>query len=285
MRKKLLCIICCLSCLLSGCVALPGQEPFGEKTYSDEKAQTVYEDISSSMAKIDFEDWNGFSISSTLYSSGFDRFDIYKTEEYTVAYCQIHHNDYFIWNDGRLYYYTDDKVFYRNMNWDEIVTESFVMERWEIARQLLELKDMELTYKHIPMADNQKLLKAKYPETEIGGQKIHSAELLFYLNENGEYDEVTLHCVKEGENEMSITFFPYEGTTDVQAERKLWSFGYDVGLLDRGVPALSQQEENREWSREIIDSIDFASLIQGAEYAEDLTFPDLTTLLAEMAEE
>lgn len=85
---------------------LPGQEPFGEKTYSDEKAQTVYEDISSSMAKIDFEDWNGFSISSNLYSSGFDRFDIYKTEEYTVAYCQMHYDDYFIWNDGRLYYYT-----------------------------------------------------------------------------------------------------------------------------------------------------------------------------------
>ena len=37
------------ACLLSGYIALPGQEPFGEKTYTAEQAQAVYEKISADM--------------------------------------------------------------------------------------------------------------------------------------------------------------------------------------------------------------------------------------------
>ena len=105
------------------------------------------------------------------------------------------------------------------------------------------------------------------------------------VDENGEFNKVTMHCTKEGENYMSISFFPYEGSTDLQAERKLWSFGRDLELTEESVPALSQQEENREWSRKMIDSMDFEILVERAEYAEDLTFPDLPTLLSEMAKE
>ena len=47
-----------------------------------------------------------------------------------------------------------------------------------------------------------------------------------------EFNKVTMHCTKEGENYMSISFFPYEGSTDLQAERKLWSFGHDLGLTE-----------------------------------------------------
>ena len=43
-----------LACLLSGCIALPGQEPFGEKTYPAEQAQAVYEKISADMEQREF---------------------------------------------------------------------------------------------------------------------------------------------------------------------------------------------------------------------------------------
>lgn len=282
MRIKAICIICGLFCFLSGCIALPGQEPFGEKTYSGEKAQAIYEDISSSMYQIDFGDWKGYSISSDFNSI----VDVYKTEEYTLAYYEISGKDYSVWYDGRLYYYTDDKLFYRDMEWEKLETENFAKEKWDLVRQLLELEDVKLTCKYIPMAsDHKNLLKAEYPAAQIDGQQITFAELLFYLDENREFNKVTMHCTKEGENYMSISFFPYEGSTDLQAERKLWSFGRDLGLTEESVPALSQQEENREWSRKMIDSMDFEVLVERAEYAEDLTFPDLPTLLSEMAKE
>ena len=45
---------------------------------------------------------------------------------------------------------------------------------------------------------------------------------------------------------VSISYFSYEGSTSLQAERSIWSFGYDAGLTDEGVPALSDQSEDRE---------------------------------------
>ena len=45
-----------LACLLSGCIALPGQEPFGETTYPAEQAQAVYEKLSADMEQREFKD-------------------------------------------------------------------------------------------------------------------------------------------------------------------------------------------------------------------------------------
>ena len=59
----------------------------------------------------------------------------------------------------------------------------------------------------------------------------------------------------------------------MQAERSIWSFGYDAGLTDEGVPALSDQSENRERCRALISGMDFDALAERSEYREDLMFP------------
>ena len=75
---------------------------------------------------------------------------------------------------------------------EKLETENFAKEKWDLARQLLELEDVKLTCKYIPMAsDHKNLLKAEYPAAQIDGQQITFAELLFYLDENGEFNKVT----------------------------------------------------------------------------------------------
>ena len=49
--------------------------------------------------------------------------------------------------------------------------------------------------------------------------------------------------------------------------------GYDAGLTDEGVPALSDQSENRERCRALISGMDFDALAERSEYREDLMFP------------
>ena len=44
-------------------------------------------------------------------------------------------------------------------------------------------------------------------------------------------------------------------------------------MIEQGVPALSTQENDREWSRSMIDSIDFDSILHRAKYKDDLAFP------------
>lgn len=72
-----------LACLLSGCIALPGQEPFGEKTYPIEQAQAVYEKLSADMEQQEFMDQSGYIIQIRPFIlsedvSDFD-YDVYKT--------------------------------------------------------------------------------------------------------------------------------------------------------------------------------------------------------------
>ena len=77
-----------LACLLSGCIALPGQEPFGEKTYPVEQAQAVYEKLSADMEQQEFMDQNGYTIRILPFVRNNDvsdfMYDICKTAEYTV---------------------------------------------------------------------------------------------------------------------------------------------------------------------------------------------------------
>ena len=53
----------------------------------------------------------------------------------------------------------------------------------------------------------------------------------------------------------------------------MWSFAHELGLIERGVPAISVQQEDREWSRSMMEGIDFDSILERARYREDLTFP------------
>ena len=271
-----------LSCLLSGCIALPGQEPFGETTYSAEQAQAVYEKISADMEQREFKDQSGYSIQILPFILSEDvndfEYDVYKTEEYTVCDADGPGEDY-LWHKGRLYcsYYDNDHITYRDMAWEDLEFDAYAAECWSIARQLLERDDPELTYKYIPMSSQPYLLKAAYPDIELSdGREIRFAELYFYMDENGAYDGFGLSWQEDRRQNVSIAYFPYEGSTSLQAERSIWSFGYDAGLTDEGVPALSDQSEDRERCRALISGMDFDALAERSEYREDLCIPPMT---------
>ena len=271
-----------LSCLLSGCIALPGQEPFGETTYSAEQAQAVYEKISADMEQREFKDQSGYSIQILPFILSEDvndfEYDVYKTEEYTVCDADGPGEDY-LWHKGRLYcsYYDNDHITYRDMAWEDLEFDAYAAECWSIARQLLERDDPELTYKYIPMSSQRYLLKAAYPDIELSdGREIRFAELYFYMDENGAYDGFGLSWQEDRRQNVSIAYFPYEGSTSLQAERRIWSFGYDAGLTDEGVPALSDQSEDRERCRALISGMDFDALAERSEYREDLCVPPMT---------
>ena len=271
-----------LACLLSGCIALPGQEPFGEKTYPVEQAQAVYEKLSADMEQQEFMDQNGYTIRILPFVRNNDvsdfMYDICKTAEYTVFAAEGACEDY-LWYKDRLYcgYYDDNPITYRDMAWEDLKFEAYAAERWSIARQLLERDDPELTYKYIPMSSPPYLLKAAYPDIELSdGREIRFAELYFYMDENGKYDGFGLSWQEDRRQNVSISYFPYEGSTSLQAERRIWSFGYDAGLTDEGVPALSDQSEDRERCRALISGMDFDALAERSEYREDLCVPPMT---------
>lgn len=71
-------------CLLSGChiAARPGQEPFGEQTYSGTEARAVYEEVCAAMGQAGFSGWSGYSI---RMDEDMVSHDIYRTEEYMVG--------------------------------------------------------------------------------------------------------------------------------------------------------------------------------------------------------
>lgn len=258
-------------CLLSGCrmVALPGREPFGERTYSDERAQVVYQNVCAEMERIDFFDWNGYSME---LDEGWDRHDFYRTEEYTAAWHEG--AEEYLWYQERLYCADGETITYRDMTWEELQSDEYAARQWELVREVLTQNPENLEYKYIPMSsERQYLLTAKYPTTEWEGQTKYALRLSFSLDEDGTFAGCTLHWQENGDRVLDLAFFPYESSYSLQAERKIWSFAHDGGLLEEVVPALSTQEDDREWCRSIIASIDFNSILDRAEYRENLTFP------------
>lgn len=275
-KCKLILIIGTFLCL-AGCVSTPGQEPFGEKTFSTADAESAYEAVSESIALSEFEDMGGYIVSvSGALDDDFREYQIYKTDEYDVVSYQGYYAEY-LWHEGWLYCYADKSLTYRDMSWDEFNTEEYALQQWAFAQQLLERDDAELTYKYIPMASgNQYLLTAEYDEAVLDGQSVRFVQLSFYLDQNGDYDGFGLSWQKrygETYRAISILFFPYEGSTSLQAERRIWSFGNRLGLTEEGVPALSDQEDNRQRSLEVIKSLDFEDLRKESVYQENLSIP------------
>lgn len=262
-----------LACLLSGCLFRQSRAPFGEETYSAERAQAVYAEISADMAREEWTDQTGYRISFMPDDTNAICWDVYKTEEYRVVYGE----GYFetcLWYDGCLCCCRDAELTYRDMVWEELALEALAAEKWEFARQLMERDDAELTYKYIPLSSEPYLLKAEYPDIELDGQTIRFAELSFYLDENGGYDGFGLRW-QEDHSTVSVSYFSYTDSTDLQAERAVWFFGRDIGLTEETVPALSDQREDRERCQAVIASMDFDSLADRGEYQEDLRLPDL----------
>ena len=275
-KRKLILIMGAVFCL-TGCVSMPGQEAFGEETFSAAEAESAYEAVSESMAQAEFENMGGYTVSvSGALDDDFREYQIYKTDEYNVVSYQEYDAEY-LWYEGWLYCDKDKNLTYRDMSWDEFNMEEYALQQWVFAQQLLGRDDAELTYKYIPMASgNQYLLTAEYDEAVLEGQSVRFIQLSFYLDQNGSYDGFGLSWQKRyGETYRAISnsFFPYEGSTSLQAERRVWSFGNRLGLTEETVPALSDQEEHRQRSLAVIKSLDFEDLRKESAYQENLSIP------------
>lgn len=272
-----------LAALLSGCgivPVLPGREPFGEVTSSEDQAREVYETFSQRLRQEAPEDWEGWSLSWS--EAGWD-IDIYRTQAYTLAFCEAHGGVDYLWYDGWLYWNSHGTVCYRAMDWAELGTEDFAAQLWRMSQELLDRTPDELTYQYIPMASgNQHLLKARYvlKEEEPGDY----GDLSAYLSGGGDYDTVNFTWQDVGDLDQGvgrnnvcahILFFPFDGSTDLQAERKLWSFGYGCGLSERNIPAISVQQDDRAGCQAVIAAMDFAALRDRAVYQDTLAFPGL----------
>lgn len=275
-KRKLILIMGTVFCL-AGCVSTPGQEPFGEETFSAAEAASAYEAVSESMEQAEFENMGGYTVSvSGALDDDFTEYQIYKTDEYNVVSYQGYDAEY-LWYEGWLYCDKDKNLTYRDMSWDEFNMEEYAMQQWAFAQQLLGRDDVELTYKYIPMASgNQYLLTAEYDEAVLDGQSVRFIQLPFYLDQDGAYNGFGLSWQKrcgETYRAISISFFPYEGSTSLQAERRIWSFGNRFGLTEEVVPALSDQEEHRQRSLAVIRSLDFEDLRKESVYQENLSIP------------
>lgn len=258
-----------ISCFLSGCAVIPGREPFGEQTYSDDRARSLYADVCTAMGQVGSSDWSGYSIE--LHENMVNH-DLYRSERYTVAWHEGEED--YLWYQGRLYCRDGEELSYRDMDWEELHSDEYAAQQWEFACALLEREPSELKYKYVPMASgNPCLLTAEYPDTDWEGQTRRFPRLSFGLDEDGNFSGYTLRWQEEGGRAIAVSYFPYEDSDNLQAERRIWSFAHDLGLIERGVPALSVQEEDREWSHSMIDSIDFDSISDRAVKEEDLTFP------------
>lgn len=276
MGRKILAVLAALF-LLSGCIALPGEEPFGEHTYSDSQAQSVYSSLQEELSGLQFDDWGGYDIE---LSENTVRHDFYCTEAYTAAWHEGKED--YLWYEGRLYCLDGGRLTFRDMDWADLGSQNKAQSAWDFALALLE-QNGELRFKHIPMAEKAPyLLTAEYPETAWEGRPVRALTLSFGLDENKALISFTLRWQeKDSDRVTSTSFFPFEGSESLLAERRIWSFAHDLGLLEDGVPASTEQEQDRERCRAVIDSIDFDSILEQAIYQEDLAFPTPPEIKAE----
>ncbi len=261
-----------VSCLLSGCrmIALPGQEPFGEQTYSDEQAWLVYQNVCRDIEQMEFSDWDGYimNLDETTVSH-----DFYWTEEYTVAWHEGAGKEY-LWYQGRLYCWDGETIAYRDMDWTELQADDYMAQQRELACELLTRDPETVKYKYTPMASNEQyLLTVKYPEMVWDDQTWQFPKLSVRLDEDRKFSSFTVGWQEGTRRSIDVSYFPWEGSTNLQAERAVWSFAHELGLIEEGVPAISTQQDDREWCQSMIAGINFDSLLEGAVYQDDLTFP------------
>lgn len=266
---------------LSGCAFLPGREPFGETTYSSQKAETVYEGLPEQFEGLVSEDC-GYSID--IYDDNRGDITCYWTQEYVVAYMEDTEGQEYLWYKGWLFRDDGEQVVRAKVPWESLGSDGEIERVLELARRLMHEEAEKLSYKHVPMAgENPYLLTAEYPLTSIEFEARESyPKLLARMDEEGNLTSFSVSwsrpavTTEEGylsdSSLVTISLFPYMDSTNYQAERKVWSFGHEHGLSEEGVPALSTQEEKRDWCRKIIESMGFETL---GEQVEELRFPEI----------
>ncbi len=270
-----------LTLFLTSCAPVPmtpGGEPFGEQTASTEKTERIYTTFTEAFRQEPRENWDGFTISWTDHGAFADA-DLYWTEAYTAACSEDPSDGEYLWFDGWLYHRYGETVTYREMPWEEFRTAEITDGLWTMLQGLLNETPEEMKYKYIPLSKGSgNLLTVRYPFDEE--QAGDYAKISASMYSDGTCESVSLQWNAIGEVgkfenvQVIAAFYPLAGSDSLQAERKIWSFAHDCGLLEDGVPAISTQDEDREGCQAVIQGIDFSALRARATRQEDLCFPE-----------
>lgn len=272
---------------LGGCISLPGQEPFGETTFSEERAGIQLEEAKEWFAEAVTEEWD-YSISFSGGSGNGTEVEYYRNEVYPAAAGKDEEGARWLWYQGRLFRQKEGQVFVRDMTWEEMGGDRLREEAAAVLRELLEgeYRQETLSFQYIPMAGDQPyLLTVDYPrmQLESGGQEAFFDIRVTYDREARPVGISLQWNTIPWEDEEGKTVFgdvfaismspPVEGSYSLQAEREIWFFGKDAGLTSEVVPALEVQREQREKCLSVIESMDFTGLTGRAADGEAYGFP------------
>lgn len=223
------------------------------------------------------------------YSEGSDQIDLYQSSHYTVANARMGSNQEYLWYQNALYLDDGGQLYWRAAKWDELQPDDLMASAATFSLELMARNDGDLTFKRIPNAgDSPYLLKVEYPLTTVKqeDQKVWPA-LMIRMDEDKKItffavswnrpvsfsDDGTINS--QGDT-FSLTYYPDDPEDAfLQAERRVWSFGHMFGLTQEVLPALTTQEEKREWCKKVIAGMNFEGLRAQAIHSGHITFPGI----------
>lgn len=222
------------------------------------------------------------------YSDDTDQIDLYQSDHYTVADARSSDQEY-LWYQNILYLNHGGQLYWRASKWDELQPDDLMASAESYSLELLNRNDGVLTFKHIPMAgDTPYLLKAEYPLSEVKQEtrKVYPT-LMIRMDEDKKITSFSVswsspaffsndETIQNGGDMFSLTYY-LDAPEDafLQAERRVWSFGQEFGLTQEVVPALTTQQEKREWCKKIIAGMNFEGLTAQAIHSGHITFPTI----------
>lgn len=252
--RRLLILIAAL--LLSGCAAISGDKPFGEEKLSSEQASFAMEQLADSFGDMPQK----YCLSCDRLTQSYEAF----CGGYKTAYIE-NDDGCRLWLDGRLFYCDSEKrLFYRDIDERQLGAAAAAERVWQRVAAMTLSGEGEARLEYIPMAENHPY----HLEIGFSAGEWEGCSLSAYMRADGGFDSVT---VKYGGNSsdtvISAGFYFDEAANDIQAERRIWSFGNRCGAINEPVPALKKQKSDRQYCESIVASADFLSL---AEYDESI---------------
>lgn len=227
-----------IAVLPSGCGSVGEKGLFDEVRYSEDTAKEVYQKVSGQLEDF-FQTECAYMVDASTFTTQYNYFG---TEEYTLAFAEDEEQRICLWYEGKYYAEKDGKVTYTELPWEELHTEQMRKQAQELAMELLTRSYDSITFKKIPMAgENRYLLTVEYPFSAIPPEvKEAYPTLCIWVDEHETIQgcivrwsvppEVTEEGLGRGGGSVSTSFYPYEGSTDKLAERKIEIFLWEVGL-------------------------------------------------------
>lgn len=250
-KMKRLLAICmtmvCVAVLLSGCGSEGEKGLFDEVSYSEDAAKEVYQKVSGQLENFLRAECAYVVDASTITT----QYNYFWTEEYTLAFAEDEEQRVCLWYEGKYYAEKDGKVTYTELPWEELHTEQMRKQAQELAVELLTRSYDSITFEKIPRAgENRYLLSIEYPLSVIPQEEKEVYPTLYiWVDEDETVEEcivkwsvpleVTEEGLGRGGGSVSTSLYPYEGSTDKLAERRIALFLREAGLEENEFSKLS----------------------------------------------